>query len=100
MVFIGEKMSGGHFNDNGYIYYALEHFADELENEVQNNKKKDDWGQARNYKKKTLDILKAQIKNIRKMAKILRDIDYLYSDDINEIELAKRIAKAEEESNI
>lgn len=84
-------MSGGHFNDNGYIYYALERIADELENEVQNNKKKDDWGQARNYKKKTLDILKAQIKNIRKTAKILRDIDYLYSGDIDEIELAKRM---------
>jgi len=35
-------MSGGHFNSNGYIYYQVSQFVDELEHAIENNDRKDE----------------------------------------------------------
>jgi hypothetical protein len=77
-------MSGGHFNGSGYVYYQVSQFADELENEIERNMEKDEYGYRREYSKETLDILKSQINNIRRTAEIMRHVDYLYSGDHGE----------------
>lgn len=74
-------MSGGHFNDCGYEYYNVEQFADELEEEIQNNGKVDEYGHKHDYDPDVIDYLEAQIPKLRKMAEIMRHIDYLYSGD-------------------
>ena len=40
-------MSGGHFGD--YDYYKVHQFADELEVEIHNNNKPDEYGYVKNY---------------------------------------------------
>lgn len=74
-------MSGGHFNDCGYAYYKVAQFADELEEEIQNNGKVDEYGYKHDYDPDVIDYLEAQIPKLRKMAEIMRHIDYLYSGD-------------------
>jgi archaellum component FlaC len=88
-------MSGGHFNDSGYVYYQAHQFADELENEIEKAETNgsDSFHQ---YSKETIELLKQQVKAIRKTANIMRHIDYLYSGDIGEENLAQRISLEEE----
>ena len=77
-------MSGGHFNDNGYIYYRVDQFADELENDIQNNSTPDEYGYAHEFDQNTIDYLTKQVTFFRKAAKIMKHIDYLYSGDHGE----------------
>ena len=72
-------MSGGHFGD--YDYYKVSQFADELEEEIWNNDKENEYGCKPNHDPEVLEYLKAQIPKMRKMAEIMRHIDYLYSGD-------------------
>ena len=74
-------MSGGHFGDCGYDYYKVAQFADELEVEIQNNNKPDDYEYAPNFSPETINYLRKQLIPMRKMAEIMRHIDYLYSGD-------------------
>jgi hypothetical protein len=85
-------MSGGHFNSNSYIYYRVYEFADELENEIQNNDKPDDYGYAPNYGKEVTEFLKTKIEEIRRLAKLMKEIDYLYSGDHGEDTFMKVVA--------
>jgi hypothetical protein len=84
-------MSGGHFNSNGYIYYRMQQFADELENDIENNDRADEYG----FRPKTLEVLKRQVVAINKMAKVMRAIDYLYSSDYGEDTLLEVIRETE-----
>ena len=87
-------MSGGHFNGNRYIYYQVDNFADELEKEILNNTKPDEWGYIRDMSEETLAYLKPKVEEIRKLAKIMKEIDYLYSGDHGEdsfMNIIKRI---------
>jgi hypothetical protein len=77
-------MSGGHFNDNPYVYYRVQQFADELENEIENNNKEDRYGYSPSYTPEIIEILKKQIPEINRVAKIMKAIDYLYSGDYGE----------------
>jgi hypothetical protein len=78
-------MSGGHFNDNGYIYYRVYEFADELESAIQNNDRVDDPDYySPRYSKEVIGYLKPKVEEIRKMAKLMKEIDYLYSGDHGE----------------
>lgn len=95
-------MSGGHFNDNGYQYYKVSQFADELQEEIDNN------GKARNedrtygvewypnHDPDVIDVLQEQIPKLRKMAEIMRIIDYLYSGDIGDNNFFKRMQEIED----
>jgi hypothetical protein len=74
-------MSGGHFGDCGYDYYKVSQFADELEEEVRNNFEKDEYGYAYEYPAEVCEYLLEQVPKMRKMAEIMRHIDYLYSGD-------------------
>ena len=78
-------MSGGHFNDCGYVYYEVAQFADELEVEIQNNDKPDEYGYAPpNFSPETIKYLRKQLRQMRKVSEIMRHIDYLYSGDHGE----------------
>lgn len=74
-------MSGGHFGDCGYDYYKVLQFADELELAIANNNNVDEYGDKHNYDPDVIDYLEVQIPKMRKMAEIMRHIDYLYSGD-------------------
>ena len=95
-------MSGGHFTDCGYHYHRVSQFADELEGEIQNN------GRARNedriygyewypnHEPEVIEYLKEQLPKMRKMAEIMRHIDYLYSGDHGDDSFLERVQEVEE----
>lgn len=89
-------MSGGHFNGNGYIYYQVHQFADELENDIENNDREDEYGYRRSLNSQTLDVLKKHVPEINKIAKIMKAIDYLYSGDYGEDSFLEAVKKIEE----
>ena len=86
-------MSGGHFGD--YDYYKVAQFADELEVEIQNNTKPDEYGYASNLSPETIKYLRKQLLKMRKMAEIMRHIDYLYSGDHGEDSFMVRVKEVE-----
>jgi hypothetical protein len=89
-------MSGGHFNDCGYEYYKVAQFADELEVEIQNNNKKlDEYEYAPNFSPETIKYLRKQLRQMRKMAEIMRHIDYLYSGDHGDDSFMERVKEVE-----
>jgi len=91
-------MSGGHFNNSGYIYYQVHQFADELENAIQNNHTKDDYGYASEYNEEVISYLKSKIPEIKKISEIMRAIDYLYSGDHGEDSFLEKIKSIEKKS--
>lgn len=94
-------MSGGHFGNCGYDYYKVAQFADELEEEIQRNgKKREDCGYygeeyAPNFSPETIRYLRKQLRQMRKMAEIMRHIDYLYSGDHGEDSFMVRVKEVE-----
>ena len=84
-------MSGGHFGD--YDYYKVAQFADELEVEIQD--KKDEYGHSYNFSPETIKYLRKQLRKMRKMAEIMRHIDYLYSGDHGEDSFMYRVKEVE-----
>ena len=92
-------MSGGHFG-NGYDYYRVQQFADELEMEIQNNGKPDEYGDVRDYGPETIQYLREQLCLMRKTADIMRACDYLYSGDHGEDSFMEVVKKIEDYSNL
>lgn len=90
-------MSGGHFD--GYVYYQVQRFVDDLEFEIDRNfdAEDEDYEWCAKFGEKTIDYLKEQIKHLKKTAEIMRAIDYLYSGDYGEDCFAERISQIEEE---
>ncbi len=88
-------MSGGHFNSNGYIYYQVYQFADELENEIENNNKKDEYNYAPEYSDEVISVLKKYIPELKKLSSIMKHIDYLYSGDHGEGSFLQKIEDIE-----
>jgi hypothetical protein len=91
-------MSGGHFNDNGYEYYKVYQFADELQEEILVNGKPEgryaeSWFP--NHSEEVIEYLKTQVPHLRKMSEIMRAIDYLYSGDLGDDSFMKRITEIE-----
>lgn len=75
-------MSGGHFNDNGYVYYRVDEFVTELENAIDLNEDDDEGGA--HLSSEVLSILCSKLPLIRETARVMRHIDYLYSGDFGE----------------
>ncbi len=94
-------MSGGHFGDCGYDYYKVAQFADELEVEISNNGR--ERNEDRTYGEKwypdhepgVIYYLKEQLPKLRKMAEIMKHIDYLYSGDIGDDGFLLRMKETE-----
>ncbi len=91
-------MSGGHFNYNGYIYFQVEEFANQLEKDIANNNIPDEYGYSSAYNNEVIDYLKFQVSKIRQMAETMRAIDYLYSGDHGEDSFLKVIQDLEKKS--
>jgi hypothetical protein len=97
-------MSGGHFGD--YDYYKVSQFADELEIEISNNGKgKEDCGYYGekwypNHDPDVIDVLQEQLPKLRKIADIMRHIDYLYSGDIGDDGFLLRMKETEAKYDI
>ncbi len=95
-------MSGGHFGDCGYDYYKVSQFADELEVEIENNGKgrQEDrtYGEMwyPDHEPEVIEYLKDQLPKMRKMAEIMRHIDYLYSGDHGDDSFMERVKEVEE----
>jgi len=89
-------MSGGHFCDCGYIYHRVSQFVDELEDEILNNDKANEYGYTRNYDSEVIEYLKEQVPKMKKMAEIMRHIDYLYSGDHGTDSFMQRVQEVEE----
>ena len=87
-------MSGGHFNHNNYIYYQVSQFADELDNEIERNNTKDEWGYAPELSEETLNYLRQKVVELRKIAEEMRHIDYLYSGDHSEESFMERMKES------
>jgi hypothetical protein len=87
-------MSGGHFGD--YDYYKVHQFADELEVDIDNNNKPDEYGWKSNHDPDVIDVLQEQLPKLRKMAEIMKACDYLYSGDIGDDSFLLRMKEIEE----
>ena len=98
-------MSGGHFGNCGYDYYKVAQFADELEEEIQNNGRgREDTGYYGeqwypNHDPEVIEYLKEQLPKMRKMAEIMRHIDYLYSGDHGDDSFMNRVQEVENKYN-
>lgn len=90
-------MSGGHFVGSSYPYYSVNQFADELENEIENNSKEDEYGYCPKYSEETLAYLREQVRNIRKLSETMRAIDYLYSGDHDEDSFMRAVKKIKDD---
>lgn len=88
-------MSGGYFNSNEYIYYKVEQFADELEHEIENNDCVNQYNYSHSYNEETIWTLKVALEEIRRVAEIMKAIDYLYSGDYGEDSFLKEIKKSQ-----
>jgi len=90
-------MSGGHFGD--YDYYKVSQFADELEQEIATNGLKcEDYYMENfypNHEPEVIEYLKEQLPKLRKMAEIMRHIDYLYSGDHGDDSFLLRVKEVE-----
>ena len=86
-------MSGGHFGD--YDYYKVHQFADELEVEIHNNNKPDEYGYVKNYSPETIKYLRKQLRQMRMTADIMRHVDYLYAADHDEDSFMVRVKDVE-----
>jgi hypothetical protein len=93
-------VSGGHFGDYGYDYYKVAQFADELEVEIGNNGKEgnaeDGYSWYPDHEPEVIEYLKQQLPKLRKIAEIMRIVDYLYSGDIGDDNFFERIKEIEE----
>jgi hypothetical protein len=92
-------MSGGHFNDCGYEYYKVSQFADELEEEIENNFMNDEWGYHHGYPDEVIECLESYLPQIRRIAEIMRHIDYLYSGDYGYDSFLQRLKETEAKYN-
>jgi hypothetical protein len=92
-------MSGGHFGNCGYDYYKVSQFADELEQEIKDNFRKDDYGYAYEYPEEVIECMKSYLPQMRKMAEIMRHIDYLYSGDHGFDSFMERVKEVEKKYN-
>jgi hypothetical protein len=94
-------MSGGHFGNCGHDYWKVVQFADELEEEIQTNGKEPNntgyYGidYYPNYSDECIEYLKEQLPKMRKMAEIMRHIDYLYSGDHGDDSFLLRVKEVE-----
>lgn len=89
-------MSGGHFN---YNQHFINDIADEIEDEIRNNKKKGDWISDERWEEKGKQQFSDEtIKEFKKAVKILRKayvyahrIDWFLSGDDGEENFHKRL---------
>ena len=83
-------MSGGYFD---YIQYPLREVANDIENLIENNSTKDEWGFSRDFSQKTLTEFKNAMRIVNEAATYIQRIDWLVSGDDSEESFHKRLNK-------
>ena len=83
-------MSGGHYD---YLYWKIEEFSRMLKDDIRRNDEEDDYGYSYNISPEVLSILEIIADKAEILAKIAREVEWMYSGDIDEEELMKRIEK-------
>jgi hypothetical protein len=91
-------MSGGSISPE-YCYYQVSQFADELENRIENNDVKDEYGYSPGYPEEVLVYLREQVVNLRKISEVMRAVDYLYAGDSSPDSFLRNIQKIEGKVN-
>jgi hypothetical protein len=81
-------MSGGHFD---YKQYQIEDIADEIEELIEDNLFKDEYGYCRNYSEKTLDKFVEAVKALRIAEVYATRVDWLVSGDDGEDTFHQRL---------
>jgi len=66
-----------------------------LEQEIAANNTVNEYGEKYNFDPDVIDYLEAQIPKLRKMAEIMRHIDYLYSGDHGDDSFLLRVKEVE-----
>lgn len=83
-------MSGGHFD---YGCFAISQFAESLEQDIESNNIKDDYGYAHDFNDKTIALLTACQQKIEVAGKLAREVEWLYSDDHGEETFAEIVGE-------
>jgi hypothetical protein len=89
-------MSGGALGD--YSYHKINDFTADLRFEIVNNGTEDEWGGCHNYSPTTIAFLKKQLKQMEKMATMMRQIDLLYAGDYSEDSFRANVGLEKEEA--
>lgn len=89
-------MSGGHFD---YLFYRVDEFADRLEIDIENNQKKNEWGYCRDYSHDTIARLREVLRLCRHTARLMKEVEWLFSGDIDEKEFWERMGEIEENND-
>jgi hypothetical protein len=89
-------MSGGALGD--YSYHKIDDFTVDLSYEILFNGKEDECGCCHNYSPTTIAFLKKQLKQMEKMATMMRQIDLLYAGDYSEDSFRAIVRLKKEES--
>lgn len=74
-------MSGGYFE---YKHFILNELADQIDRLIQTNENPNEFGFARNFSEKTLDVFREASYNLRKAEVLAHRIDWLASYDDGE----------------
>ena len=80
-------MSGGSFD---YRYFQIQQFAEDLQNKIDENDTKNEYGSSNSFNEKTLCLLKQAQRLIEHAGNIAKEVEWLYSGDIGEETFAKR----------
>jgi hypothetical protein len=86
-------MSGGALS-----CHRINDFIVDLRNEIDFNGTEDEWGYCHNYSPTTIAFLKKQLKQMEKMAMMMRNIDLLYAGDHSEDSFREIVGLKREES--
>jgi len=81
-------MSGGHFD---YKQYHIGEIADAIEELIEDNLFKDEYGYCRNYSEKTLDTFVEAVKALRIAEVYATRVDWLVSGDDGEDTFHQRL---------
>lgn len=97
-------MSGGHFYPE-YVYYRIEDFVNEVEDAIHKNGKersKSYYGEQYypDYGEEVVNYIKSKLPEMRKMAEIMRHIDYLYAADHGPDSFMNRVKEVEEKYSV
>jgi len=84
-------MSGGHFD---YAYRYIKDFADDLQQEIDMNGVNNSDSPTVCFKDETIKALQECQKMMEVTSKIAKDIEWLYSGDIDEGEFMQRLKDA------
>ena len=81
-------MSGGSFD---YGCFRISQFAENLQNKIDENETKDDFGYSPSVSPDVLKLIQDCQRTIDLAGKLAHDIEWFYSGDIGEDTLAKRL---------